>query len=597
MNRIPLSGDVIERAIPYAGPDRVMASLARDPALRSLPSDELARRLGASRAACESAIHGLVVQHTGHRLQVSGRSFDEAISDAGMARRAALSPEPLNEAAGFSSTATRRGAGQSIAEHHYAAMRPRFAMTRTGRRVLSLDARGYQTPPIPDLSMLLLSDAFPVTRRKWTNGNAPTPDEVVILNWQHPLVRNATSAQSMATLRAISGGCFSWDTPANVGGNGLSARSPEGAANFWLEMQQIMRDLSANNIIYAPNPAVPFSIADVGLQPGMWGLPPPKITANETDIWYWYLADGAHPYMKRVQWMTQALLKLGPNESVIDATWAKYGASQMFYVSGGKTYMQPHEGWDAEKDFMKLFAGLGGIVGALTTAVSTALAVYCPACSVAVKIAGNLAQGAAKGAVNVKSLASYGDQLLTDAAIKSRNGDSAALAGMRSFAAALIGLPASATAGAQPNGGLVKDYLDTLGTAPGNVAWALQAYAQDHSNNIGDAAKLAQVAQVPLLDAQYAVAAMTDTLTRFASNVATINFDPTLTGAQKLQNSYLYMHQHNIGGTLYRDALQNMPPLQGPRSDAAPMSTTTVAVAAGAALGAAWYMGLLKGLV
>jgi hypothetical protein len=594
VNRIPLSGDVIERAIPYAGPDRVAAAIARDPALRSLPSDELARRLGTSRALVENAIHGLVVQHTGHRLQVSGRSFDEAISDAGMARRAALSPEPLNEAAGFGAP-VRRGAGQSIAEHHYAAMRaPRYATTRTGRRIMSFDARGYQTPPIPDLSMLLLSDAFPVTRRKWSRGNVPTADEVAILNWQHPLVKNATSTQSISTLKAISAGCYSWDTPATVGGNQLAARTPEQRATFWLEMQQIMNDLARDQILYAPNPSVHISSRELGFQIGVWGLLPPKITADETDIWYWYHADASHPYMKYVPWMTQALLKLGAGESVLDATWAKAGATTTIYVSGGKTYMTPHEGADLEKDFMKLFSGMAGIIGALTTAISTALAVYCPACAVAVKIAGNMAQGAAKGAVNVKALASYGDQLLTDAAIKARNGDSAALEGMRAFAAALIGLPASAVQGAQPNGGLVYDYLNMLGTAPKNVAWALQVYALDHSNTIQNAAQLATKAGVPLLDAQYAVAAMTDTLARFASNVTTTYMDPNETGLQKAQGQYIASRSVRFGKNLIPTSLSDLPLLPGRQSQ---MTGTETAVVAGAAVGIAWYMGLLKGLI
>lgn len=594
VNRIPLSGDVIERAIPYAGTDRVASALARDPALRALPSDELARRLGTSRAHAESAIHGLVTQHTGHRLQVAGRSFDEAISDAGVARRAALSPEPLNEAAGFSSP-LRRGAGQSLAEHHALVMRaPQIIRTRTGRRAVGLDARGYQTPPIPDLAMLLLADAFPVTRRNWSRGDVPTADEVAILNWQHPLVKNATSAQSIATLKAISAGCYSWDTPANVGGNQLAARTPEQRATFWLEMQKILTDLSDNKIFYAPNPNVAIQATELGWQPGTWGLLPPKITADETIMTYWYLADAWHPYMKKVRWMTQALLKLGANESVIDATWGKQGGYNLLYVGGdGRTYLQPGEGGDLEKDFMKLFAGLGGIIGALTTAVSSALAVYCPACSVAVKIAGNLAQGAAKGAVNVKALASYGDQLLTDAAIKARNGDASALTGMRAFASALIGLPSSATSGAQANGGLVKDYLDTLGTAAGNVAWALQVYAMDRSNKIQNAAMLAQAAGVPLLDAQYAVAAMTDTLARFASNVSTVYLNPWVTGLQRAQQSFVGAHE--VGRNLIPKSLSDLPLVQGDR--AGQMTTgETVAIGA-AAVGAAWYFGLLKGLL
>lgn len=595
MNRIPLSGDVIERAIPYAGTDRVASALARDPALRSLPSDELARRLGTTRAHAENAIHGLVTQHTGHRLQVAGRSFDEAISDAGSARRAALSPEPLNEAAGFASP-VRRGAGQSIAEHHAAVMRaPSYMRTRTGRRVMSFDARGYQTPPIPDLSMLLLSDAFPVTRRKWSRGNVPTDEEVQILNWQHPLVKNAASAQSIATLKAVSAGCYSWDTPATVGGNQLAARSPEQRANFWLEMQQILDGLARNTISYAPNPAIAIQATELGWQPAYWGLLPPKITADETDMFYWYMADASHPYLKKVMWMTQSLLKLGANESILDATWGKEGGHWMLYASGGKVYLQNGEGGDLEKDFMKLFAGLGGIVGALTSAVAAAVAVYCPACSVAVKIAGNMAQGAAKGAVNVKALASFGDQLLTDAAIKARNGNSGALEGMRAFAAALIGLPQSATQGAQANGGLVSDYLSTLGTAPKNVAWALQVYAQDHSNKIQNAAMLAQAAGVPLLDAQYAVAAMTDTLSRFASNVSTVYLDPNVTGLQRAQGSYIGSRSVQFGKNLIPESLSDLPLVAGTRS--APMSATETAVVAGAAVGLAWWAGLLKGLI
>lgn len=594
VNRIPLSGDVIERAIPYAGTDRVASALARDPALRSLPSDELARRLGTSRTHVESAIHGLVAQHTGHRLQVAGRSFDEAISDAGSARRAALSPEPLNEAAGFAAP-LRRGAGQSLAEHHALAMRaPTYVRTRTGRRVMSFDARGYQTPPIPDLSMLLLSDAFPVTKRNWSRGDVPTADEVAILNWQHPLVKNATNPQSVATLKAISAGCYSWDQPANVGGNQLAARTPEQRATFWLEMQQILSALSSNSLTYAPNPSVTASAIDLGWQPGYWGLLPPKITADETDMYYWYMADPSHPYLKMVMWMTKALLKLGASESILDATWAKGGAHWQIYASGEQVYFQPGEGGDFERDAMKLFAGLGGIINGLTAAVAAAVAVYCPACSVAVKIAGNLASGAAKGAVNVKALASYGDQLLTDAAIKARNGQPSALAGMRAFASALIGLPSSATAGAQPNGGLVSDYLSTLGTAPGNVAWALQVYALDHTNKIQNAATLAQAAAVPLLDAQYAVAAMTDTLSRFASNVSTVYIDPWVTGLQRAQQSFVGAHSLHFGKNLIPSSLSNLPLIEGRPP---PMSgTQTIAVAA-AAVGAAWYAGLLKGLI
>jgi hypothetical protein len=591
-----LAGDVVERPIAYAGSDRVCRALATDPALRALPSSEVARRLGTTRAHVESAIHGLVTHYTGHRLQVSGRSFDEAISDAGSARRAALSPEPINEAAGFASAMVRRGAGQTFTEHHAQLMRaPSYVRTRTGRRVASFDARGYQTPPIPDLSMLLLSDAFPVTRRKWSRGNTPTDDEIAILNWQHPLVKNASSAQSMATLKAISAGCYSWDTPVNVGGNQLAARTAEQRANFWLEMQQIMSDLSAGNLIYAPNPNFVIHPSDLGWQPGYWGLMPPKITADETDIWYWYLADASHPYLKQVPWMTQALLKLGANESVLDATWGKGGARQMIYTSGGKTYLQYGEGGDVEKDLMKLFAGLGGIVGALTNAVAGAIAVYCPACSVAVKIAGNLAQGAAKGAVNVKALASYGDQMLTDAAIKARNGDASAQTGMREFAAALIGLPHGATSGAQANGGLVKDYLDTLGSAPGNIAWALQVYAQDHSNKIQNAATLAQAAGVPLIDAQYAVAAMTDTLARFASNVSTVYLDPNVTGLQRAQQSFIAAHSLQFGKKLIPASLSDLPLVEGNKPGA--LTTGEKVAVAGAAVGVAWYMGLLKGLL
>lgn len=590
MNRIPLAGDVLERAIPYSGTDRVAAALSRDPALRSLPTHELAARLGTSRTLVENAIHGLVAQHTGHRLQVAGRSFDEAISDAGMARRAALSPEPLNEAAGFASAPlVRRGAGQSMVEHHAMLQVPSYARTRTGRRVMArgLDARGYQTPPIPDLSVVLLSDAFPVTRRQWSQGDTPTADEIAILNWQHPLVKNATSTQSLATLKAISAGCRTWDQPATVAGNQLSPRSASERGQWWLELQQIMSAVSSGT--------VQGTYMTIANPRGSWGLMPPKITADETDLQYWDLSDASHPRMKLVMWMSKSLIKLGSNASIIDATWAKAGAHWQVSIDGGVAKWQTNPDSDFEKAAMQTFAGLGGAISALTSAVAAAVSVYCAACAVAVKIAGNLATQAANGAVTTKALSSYGDQLLTDAAVRAARGDVGALVGLRAFASTLIGLPLSAVAGAQPNGGLVYDYLATLppGTGSGttNVAWALQVYAQDHSNKIANAATLATAAQVPLIYAQYAVAAMTDTLARFASNVSTIYIDPNVSYLQRAQMEYVASREVH---TLIPRSLANLPLIQG---GASPTTTTeTVAIAAGA-VGLAWAAGLLKGLL
>jgi len=576
VNRIPLAGDVVERPIAYAGSDRVCRALAIDPALRSLPSPEVARRLGTTRAHVEHAIHGLVLHYTGHRLQPSGRSFDEAIADAGSARRAALSPEPLNEAAGFATA--RSGAGASAAER-FAMRRPMY--TRTGRRVYSFDAGGYQTPPIPDLAAILLSDAFPVTRRSWSRGIAPTPEEVAILNWQHPLVTGASSTQSLATLKAISQGCRSWDQPVTVAGNQLSPRSADERGKWWLELQQIMTDVSTRN--------VQGVVVDFPLM-GQWGLLPPHITDTEVDLQYWDLSDASHPRLKMVMWMTKALMTLGSSASILSGTWGKEGAHLQIYVDGGVTKFQPNEGGDLERDSMKLFAGLGGVISSLTTAIASAVAVYCPACAVAIKIAGSLATNAANGAVTTKALASYGDQMLTDAAIKAAKGQSGSLTALRGFASALIGLPASATQGAQPNGGLVYDYLGMLGSAKGNVAWALQTYAQDHTNRIANAAQLATAAGVPMIDAQYAVAAMTDTLSRFASNVSTVYLDPNMSAADRL----LRTNRHLMQSHLVNPSLSNLPMI--PTNPPAMSGAETAAVAAGA-IGLAWAAGLLKGLI
>jgi len=594
-------------AIPYHGADHVAAALSRDPALRSLPSDELARRTGTTRAHAEQAIHGLVVHHTGHRLQVAGRSFDEAISDAGMARRAALSPEPLNEAAGFGfhhagavrPGAIRSGAGASMIERHAMMSRavamPQYMRSRTGRRVFAgFDAGGYQTPPIPDLSTILLSDAFPVTRRRWTQGNQPTADEIKILNWQHPLVTNASSPQSMATLKAISAGCRTWDTPTTVGGNSLTPRSSDERGNWWLEMQQILNAVSSGTVQPHQSNDVVYDLSN---PVGSWGLMPPKITADETDLQYWDLSDASHPRMKMVMWMNKALLKLGSSSSILDGTWAKSGAHWQISVSGNvvKQDLNPDSA-DIEKETMQYFAGLGGLISGLTSAIAAAVSVYCPACSVAIKIAGNLATNAANGAVTTKALASYGDQMLTDAAVRAARGDASALVGLRAFAGALIGLPSGASAGAQLSGGLVYDYLSTLGSAPGstNVAHALQVYAIDNSNKISNAAKLATAAQVPLLDAQYAVAAMTDTLARFASNVSAVELNPNDTGLQLAQMNYVASRT-----SLRRLAPQSLDslPMVGPQTATQPMSTGTTVAVVGGAIGLAWAAGLLKGLI
>lgn len=577
-----LAADIIDRPLPYAGREPIARALAADPALRSLPSDVLARRFGVPRMVAETSVRLLARAFVGDPGAIVGRSFDEVISDAGEARREATSPAPMQEAAGYNAGATAIERFQS---------RQRMMRPPPGRASFAYrGAMGYQTPPIPDLATVLLSDAFPVTKRTWTDGDVPTDDEVRILNWQHPLVTQATSAQSLATLKAISGGARSWSQQAIVSGNTLSPRSSQEQAQWWLELQQIMRAVSTNQVV-SEHDGSAIDLAGYGTFFGTWGLMPPKITSDQVQIQYWDLSDASHPRMKLVMWMTKKLLTLGSGESVIDATWARYGAHWEIYVDGDRVKMRTPEGPDAEKDFMKLFAGLGGTISALTTAISAAVAAYCPACSVAIKVAGNLAAKTANNAVTTKALASYGDQMLTDASVKAMRGDASSINALRSFSASLIGLAAGAQAGAQPNGGLVWDYLATLGTAYGNVPSALYAFAIDHTNTIQNAAGLAKVAQVPLEDAQYAVAAMTDTLTRFASNVSTIYLSPEETFLQRA----LHEHAASRDSLQTKNILQKLPNV--PMGKNTPPSGAAPVVAGAAILGALWYAGLLKGLI
>lgn len=577
LGRVKLAADVIDRPVPYGGTDAIARALAHDPALRSLPSDVLARRFGASRAQAEQSMRSLARLFVGDVGPVTGRSFDEMIADAGEARRAATSPAPSQEAAGFD-------AGASAAERLY--MRSRMMRPPPGRASFAMrGAMGYQTPPIPDLATVLLSDAFPVTKRTWTNGDTPSSDEVTILNWQHPLVTQASSAQSVATLKAISGGARSWSQPVTVAGSQLSPRSTSEQGQWWLELQQIMHAVATGTVASDQGTIVDFTMR------GQWGLLPPEITSDWVKLQYWDLSDASHPRLKGVWWSTKKLLQLGSGESVIDATWAKYGGKYEIKVDGDRVVWHAPEGWDAEKDAMKLFSGLAGTISALTTAISAAVAAYCPACAVAIKVAGQLALNASKGAVTTKALASYGDQMLTDAAVKAMRGDASSLNALRSFAGALIGLPAGSQQGAQPNGGLVWDYLASLGTAYGNVPSALYAFALDHTNKISNAADLARAAGVPLLDAQYAVAAMTDTLSRFASNVSQIYLDPNMSAADRLLHSYV-ASRTSINTKSLLSTLPNIPmggnaPAQG---------IPPIAIGA-AAIGAAWYLGLLKGLL
>lgn len=597
-----LAADVIDRSVPHLGSGRVAQALAADPALRSLPSDVLARRLGVSRLDAERGIGSMVHAYAGAFVAPSGRSFDETIAAAGRARRGASSPEALNEAAGF-----RGGAGATAIE------RPRGMLARNvppgqslaWRRAM-MGAGGYQTPPIPDLACILLSDAFPCTRRNWSKGDAPTSDEVVILNWQHPLVTNGSvgSVQSRATLKAISAGARSWDQDVNVAGNSLTQRNTDERVKWWGKLQTLMTagqpgvltSAHTGRVIGWP---VGWDSPPTPLTPVPWGLPPPLITSEHVYIYYWDLSDASTPRMKCVYWVNKALSTLSSGQSVIDATLGKVGGAWEIWVDdNGVVKWQEPEGYDWERAAMQLFAGLQNTIQGLTTAISAAVAVYCPACSVAIKIAGNLAANAAKNAVTTKALASYGDQMLADASRKAKLGDASALNALRAFAGALIGLPATAAPGAQPNGGLTFDYLAGLGTAWGNVPAALQAFAQDHSNTITSSADIARIAVVPLEDAQYAVAAMTDTLSRFASNVSAIYIPPDWTPMQKImyeaENAYI---ASRFKGRLVPQQLQNLPNVSPSGQAAAGAGAATPIVVGAAAIGAAWYLGLLKGLL
>lgn len=592
-----LAADIVDRSLPYEGTDRVAQAIARDPALRALPSDVLAHRLGVTRGHVEHAIANMVRQYAGAFVQVAGRSFDEAIADAGAARRPALSPEPLNEAAGFRGGAgilTRRAMLHGAPPGQSLAWRRRVA-----------GAMGYQSPPVPDLAAILLSDAFPPTRRFWSNGLQPTADERIVLNWQHPLVTNATSPQSIATLKALSGGCLGWDGDARVAGQTLHGRSQSDQAHWWNGLQTLCAKAfnpvaaSGSDYLYGSGEKGGTGFHDDYIGGSPWGLPPPTITKDQTTLAYWDCSDDKWPRAKVVYWMNHALQQLSPGEAVIDATWAKQGAHMQCDLdgdSGNVTWSSP-EGWDFERESMKLFAGLQGTISGLTTAIATAVSVYCAACGVAIKIAGNLAANAAAGAVNVKALSSFGDQMLMNATKNAFAGDPSALNSLRAFAGALIGLSPQAAPGAQPAGGLVYDYLSTLGTASGNVPAALQAFAQDHTNKISNAATLSQVSGVPLVDAQYAVAAMTDTLSRFASNVSNVYMPPDWTPAQKMQyrmqQSFLWQHAHPVPLSL------NQLPMIPPRTATPPASSSSggAIVVGAAAVGVAWYLGLLKGLI
>lgn len=560
---VKLAADVHERALPYAGGDRVEAALSRDPALRSLPSDELARRFGVTRRAAEGAIEHMVRHHAGVFVQVSGRSFDEAIADVGHSRRPALSPEPINEAAG----AMRRFRG------------PPGRMSRR----MGYDARGYQTPPIPDLASILLSDAFPCTRRHWSQSSQPSLDEMVILNWQHPLAVNASSVQSLATIKALSLGCRSWDTAVTVGGNSITPRNDQERANYWSELQQILNARSTGNVINRQGLPVDWG-------PGLLGLAAPILGDVYTEIEWLDLSDPNHPRIKHTIWSNGMLQKLGSSQSVLAATWAGHGAVWQMRVDGADVIID-EPGYDAEMDFMKAFAGLGGIINSLVTAVSSAVAVYCPACSVAIKMAGNIAVTAANNAVTTKALANFGDAMLKDAQTGAMGGDPSRANGLKAFAGALIGLPHTSQPTFAAVGGIVADYLASLNHASGNVPAALFYYATDHSNQIGSSADLAKLAKIPYLDCVYAVAAMTDTLARFSTNVGTAYENGSL--MWKIQHGNIAIHN----SLPVPKSLGNLPMIPGTYPPPPSQSSGAAPVAIAAGVGLAWYFGLLKGIL
>jgi hypothetical protein len=624
----PLSADVFERAIPYGGSDRVAQAIARDPALRSLPSDVIARRFGCSRRDAERAIGKMVHDYAGAFVQVAGRSFDEAIADVGHGRRPSLTPEPSREqAAGYIPVSMTRG---RVDDRAYRPGRPKSrALSRR-----AFGAQGFEVPPIPDLSTIVLSDIYPCTRRTWSTNAQPLPEEINVLNWTHPLITGATSPVSMGTIDQIAQGCMAWNQSTTLpSGKTLGGRSPQSQAQWWGELQQLAATLGwlPPPVVVGPNktnvqlplinwtgPGSGPSFVQYIAQQWKWHTPAPtgfqSGDQGSVVIYYWDCSDSNHPRMKVCMWDLNLLSTVGSagGASLLESVgnnaawqWEVDGAS----VDGNGNYTpgqvrQGPPGWDAEQGLLVMFAGLVSAFNALATAIGTVASIYCPTCGVAIAIAAKLADAAMAQHLSQGALVAYGDKMLADAA--SRVNDPSVGAGLRGFAAALIGLSPSAPVGTAPSGGMTYDYLSTLGTAAGNVPRALLYYANDTRGDIASSADLAIASQLPLLDAQYAVAAMTDTLARFASNFSTaFNYIPpqAVAGsiAARMEASYEHTQQSLAGMNEARiaalRALGPQPPL-GPNFNlAAASDMTTPLVLGGAALAAAWAAGLLKGIL